>query len=247
MNSRRVRISLALLLTLTVFGSGCGHTFNKPVGKGTWIPAAVCSVAGAGIGIGVKEATRGESSATVYDSQGNPIARQSEKDDPDYWIGAIPGAAIGAVVCGLLGHWLLDEEPTAPPPPPPPPMPLPPPASKRIVLRGVNFDFDKNEIRPDSRPMLDAAIRILKENPDVRIAVEGFTDAIGSDDYNKALSMRRAEAVFQYLVNGGIDPERMKVAGYGKSRPVASNDTPSGRAQNRRVELHVVNDAPAPQ
>ncbi|HYD46737.1 MAG TPA: OmpA family protein [Terriglobales bacterium] len=242
MKSRRVRISLVLLLTVGIASSGCGRTFAKPLGKGTWIPAAVCSVVGAGAGIGIKEATRGESSATIQDSEGNPIRRESEKDDPDYWIGAIPGAVIGAVVCGLLGHWLLDEERVAPLPPPPPPMPLPPPASKRIVLRGVNFDFDKNEIRPDSQPMLNAAIRILRENPDVRIAIEGHTDAVGSDDYNNRLSMRRAEAVFQYLVNGGIDPERMMVAGYGKTRPVASNETASGRAQNRRVELQVVSD-----
>ena len=112
--------------------------------------------------------------------------------------------------------------------------------SKRIVLRGVHFDFDKSAIRPDSRPVLDEAVDVLKENPNVRIAVEGNTDNVGSDLYNEKLSVRRAEAVFRYLVNHGIAPERMEVIGYGESRPVADNDTESGRAQNRRVELHVV-------
>jgi OOP family OmpA-OmpF porin len=108
------------------------------------------------------------------------------------------------------------------------------------VLRGVHFDFNKSDIRPDSRPILNEAGEILKENPDVRISVEGHTDAIGSDQYNQQLSLRRAEAVFRYLVNHGIPPERMEVIGYGKRHPVASNDTDSGRAQNRRVELRVV-------
>lgn len=245
MNSRCVRISLVALLTLSLTGCSTGrHFFGKPWGKGTWIPAAVCAVAGAGAGIGVQEARRGESTSFIIHGDGSE-EKATKKDDPDYWKGAVPGAAIGAVVCGLAGHYFLDPEAPTPPPPPLPPVPLPAAASKRIVLRGVNFDFDKNEIRPDSRPMLDAAIRILKENPNVRIAVEGHTDAVGSVEYNNALSRRRAEAVFQYVVNGGVAPERMEVVGYGKSRPVASNETPSGRAQNRRVELQVVTDKPA--
>jgi OOP family OmpA-OmpF porin len=110
------------------------------------------------------------------------------------------------------------------------------------VLRGVNFDFDKDEIRPDSRPILNAAVKILSENRDVHISVEGHTDAIGSDEYNEQLSLRRAEVVYRYLVNHGVAPDRLEVVGYGESRPVATNDTPSGRAQNRRTELHVVED-----
>jgi len=74
----------------------------------------------------------------------------------------------------------------------------------------------------------------------VRIAVEGHTDNVGTDLYNEKLSVRRAEAVFRYLVNHGIAPERMEVIGYGESRPVTENDSESGRAQNRRVELRVL-------
>jgi OOP family OmpA-OmpF porin len=69
------------------------------------------------------------------------------------------------------------------------------------------------------------------------VRVEGHTDWIGSEEYNQALSVRRAEAVYRYLVNRGVEPERFTVEGFGKSRPIASNDTEAGRAQNRRVEL----------
>ncbi|MFQ5667156.1 MAG: OmpA family protein, partial [Candidatus Binatia bacterium] len=131
--------------------------------------------------------------------------------------------------------------PSPPPPTPtPPPESLPPPVRKRIVLRGVNFDFDKTAIRPDSRPLLDEAVALLQENPRVLISVEGHTDAVGTELYNERLSVRRAEAVFRYLVNHGVAPERMQVVGYGESRPLAANTTAQGRAQNRRVELHVV-------
>jgi len=101
----------------------------------------------------------------------------------------------------------------------------------------VNFDFNSSDIRPSSRPVLDEAADILKANPGVDVRVEGHTDSIGSQAYNQALSVRRAESVFRYLVNRGVDPERFTVEGFGKSRPIASNATEAGRAQNRRVEL----------
>ncbi len=133
-------------------------------------------------------------------------------------------------------------QPAPPPPPaeipPPPPPPAPRPARK-IVLRGVNFDFDKAAIRADARPILDEAVRTLEEERDVDIEVEGHTDAIGSDAYNQRLSERRARAVADYLARGGIARSRMTLRGMGESQPVASNATADGRAQNRRVELHV--------
>jgi OOP family OmpA-OmpF porin len=111
---------------------------------------------------------------------------------------------------------------------------------KRLVLRGVNFDFDSAEIRRDSRPTLDEAALLLGDNRSVLVITEGYTDSIGSAEYNQALSIRRAEAVYRYLVNRGIAPERLTVEGFGETRPVASNDTETGRAQNRRVELRVI-------
>jgi outer membrane protein OmpA-like peptidoglycan-associated protein len=124
----------------------------------------------------------------------------------------------------------------APPPPPPPPAP---PAKRKMILRGVNFDFDKSNIRADARPVLDEAINILKTESGISVVAEGHTDAVGTDAYNQRLSERRARAVKDYLVNGGISPSRIETVGYGEAQPVASNETADGRAQNRRTELRV--------
>ncbi|GIW43349.1 MAG: hypothetical protein KatS3mg077_0631 [Candidatus Binatia bacterium] len=139
------------------------------------------------------------------------------------------------------------EAPAAPPPPPPPPPPVaqaappppPPPAKRKIVLRGVNFDFDKATIRPDAARILDEAVATLKAEPDVEVLIVGHTDSVGSEAYNQRLSVRRAQAVKDYLVRHGIAASRLQVKGMGESQPVASNDTAEGRAQNRRVELLV--------
>jgi OOP family OmpA-OmpF porin len=233
MNSRL----FAAILVIAMLLSGCdfGRKFvNKPWGKGTYIPAAVCAALGAGAGAGISEVTVGESCANVNGSL------RCVNDDAEHWQGALIGGAIGAVVCGAAGHYFLDpEQPPEPVPTPAPP--LPEPASRRIVLRGLSFfDFDKTEIRPDSAPVLDAAASVLQDNPDVRISIEGHTDSIGTDEYNQGLSLRRAEAVFRYLVNRGVAPERMEAVGYGESRPVADNETEIGRQQNRRTELRMI-------
>ncbi len=106
----------------------------------------------------------------------------------------------------------------------------------------MNFDFDKSNIRPDARPILDEAIRVLQEERDVEVSVEGHTDAIGSIPYNQRLSERRANSVADYLSRGGIRRSRLHTVGYGKTRPVATNETADGRAQNRRVELHILGE-----
>ncbi|HUI28401.1 MAG TPA: OmpA family protein [Candidatus Kryptonia bacterium] len=138
----------------------------------------------------------------------------------------------------------------APPPPPPPPPVVaqvpkpapPPPMKKKIVLRGVNFDFDKSNIRADARPVLNEAIATLKQEGSITIVAEGHTDSKGKAAYNQKLSLRRANAVRDYLIAGGISASRISVEGYGETRPVASNATDDGRAQNRRVELRIRGD-----
>ena len=136
--------------------------------------------------------------------------------------------------------------PPAPPPPPPPPPPVaeapppPLPVQRKIVLRNVLFDFDRYNIRPDSAPVLDEAVELLKGGGTINIVAEGHTDSIGTEAYNLKLSQRRADAVRTYLVDHGISADRIRTEGFGESRPVASNDTADGRAQNRRVELRVV-------
>jgi OmpA-OmpF porin, OOP family len=110
---------------------------------------------------------------------------------------------------------------------------------RSIVLRGINFDFDKANIKPEAEPVLDAAVEVLKENPDVKVRVGGHTDSVGADAYNQGLSERRAKSVRDYLVKHGIDASRLTAVGFGETQPVADNKTKDGRAQNRRVALDV--------
>ncbi len=105
------------------------------------------------------------------------------------------------------------------------------------MLRGVHFDFNKYNIRPGDAAVLDEAAATLQANPNVTVNVNGYCDAIGSVDYNLKLSQKRADAVANYLEEKGISASRLITHGYGKTDFVATNDTPEGRAQNRRVEL----------
>lgn len=110
-----------------------------------------------------------------------------------------------------------------------------------ITLRGIYFDVNKTTIKPESRPALADAAQILKDNPTIRVEIQGHTDSQGSDEYNLRLSDGRANAVVNYLVqNFGIDRNRLVARGYGESMPVADNSTPDGRALNRRVEFVIL-------
>jgi OmpA-OmpF porin, OOP family len=105
------------------------------------------------------------------------------------------------------------------------------------VLGDVLFDFDKSNIKPEYYRFLDDAAKVFEMNPSIRVEVQGNTDNIGTAKYNMGLSLRRANAVMQYLVNKGVAQSRLNARGFGFSRPVATNDTDEGRALNRRVEL----------
>ncbi len=109
-----------------------------------------------------------------------------------------------------------------------------------IILRGINFDFDKYDIKPEAKAILDSGVEILKKHPEIKIVIEGHTDSIGSEAYNQKLSEKRAKAVYDYFVKKGISPDRMKTVGYGETRPKADNSTEEGRAINRRVEIKVI-------
>jgi OmpA-OmpF porin, OOP family len=134
------------------------------------------------------------------------------------------------------------EEPLPPPPPPPPPEPV---AKPVIIEKGrqtldVKFDFDKSIIKDDYCKDIDDLDKVMKDYPDLNVVIEGHTDNIGTDAYNKNLSQERADAVKKYMVEkGGIDANRIKAIGFGEERPVDSNDTKEGRAKNRRVEAAV--------
>lgn len=115
-----------------------------------------------------------------------------------------------------------------------------------LVLRGVNFEFDRADLTPESLPILEHAVKVLEAQPEALVAVDGHTDAKGSDEYNIRLSYARAATVYNYLIAAGIDEKRLAYRGYGESVPVASNenddgsDNPVGRAENRRVELNIL-------
>ena len=110
-------------------------------------------------------------------------------------------------------------------------------AEGRVRLDGVNFDFNSDVLQAASRPLLDQLVAVLKGKPDWKITLEGHTDNIGGPTFNKSLSDRRAKAVMAYLVNAGVPAARLTAVGFSSDKPVASNDTVGGRAQNRRVEL----------
>jgi outer membrane protein OmpA-like peptidoglycan-associated protein len=107
----------------------------------------------------------------------------------------------------------------------------------RATVYGINFDTGSDVIKPESKTVLDEIVALLKENKDWKMTVEGHTDNVGGADYNRQLSGKRAAAVKDFLVKAGIEAARLNSAGFGMSKPVASNESTFGRAQNRRVEL----------
>ncbi|MFB3908435.1 MAG: PorV/PorQ family protein [Candidatus Eisenbacteria bacterium] len=109
------------------------------------------------------------------------------------------------------------------------------------VLAYINFKYDSAEISgADPIPVLEDVARIMRERPDLRLKITGHTDSTGSDQYNMKLSMRRADAIKDYLVKRGVSADRMVTEGKGESQPVDTNDTDLGRARNRRIEFQVL-------
>ena len=220
MRSRSVAILVtASFLTMT----GCSAMRERRWG--------LCAVAGGVLGAAVGAGTAG---GLVNAYEGGSGGSNTETGAAAGG-GALAGAAVGTV----LGHLLCDPKEQAPPPPPPPaPPPPPPPAPRKIeTISGPNFDFDKVHLRPAGEAKVEHAVRVMQENPSMRVVVEGYTDSIGSDAYNMKLSERRAETVRDFMVSKGISPTRITTRGFGKANPIASNKTAEGRAENRRVEI----------
>ena len=133
---------------------------------------------------------------------------------------------------------VAQQQPTRamPAPPPPAPRPLPPP--QKLTLSGdANFDTDRSTFTPQARARLDKLIADARGITFATVMTSGHTDSVGSDAYNQTLSTRRAEEVASYLKAHGLVANKFVAWGRGKTEPVASNLTPSGRAQNRRVEI----------
>jgi outer membrane protein OmpA-like peptidoglycan-associated protein len=104
----------------------------------------------------------------------------------------------------------------------------------------ITFAFDSANLQPQFRPVLDNVAQTLNEYNQTVIEVAGHTDSVGTDAYNQTLSVQRANSVAGYLSSRGVAQQRMIVTGAGETRPIASNDTEAGRAQNRRVEITIV-------
>jgi peptidoglycan-associated lipoprotein len=143
----------------------------------------------------------------------------------------------------------------APPPPPPTRQAPPPPPDRSGIIRDslaavsrareallakVYFDFDRSELRDDQRAILDAKIPVLRANPGVKIRIEGNADERGSDEYNQALGMRRAQTTRKYLIDNGIDAGRIDISSNGEERPVCQDHNESCWQQNRRDEFVIV-------
>lgn len=111
-----------------------------------------------------------------------------------------------------------------------------------FVLKGIYFDVDDYTLRPESVPELNQLIAFLQQNPEVKIEIAGHTDNSGTDEHNYRLSENRAFEVYKYLFLHRIKKERMSYKGYGKDRPVASNETGAGKAQNRRTEIRITEE-----
>ena len=107
--------------------------------------------------------------------------------------------------------------------------------NKSYRINDIYFPFNSYELTQESKAVLDQLIEFLKENPDISIQIQGYTDNIGKDEVNLKLSDNRARSVYSYLISVGIDDTRLTYKGYGESEPVASNETEEGRARNRRT------------
>ena len=199
---------------LAVFVAACGATRPAEPWK--------CALVGAGIG----------------GTGGVAVGASINDDDSDTTDNALIGAGAGIAAGALIGYTVCGLMPEAAPLPPPPAVKAAPVVKKTLVLPGVNFAFNRADVLPAAKSTLDAEIvPELKADPSLTVLVEGHTDSVGSDAYNDALSLRRADTVKQFLVAEGISPARIETRGYGKSRPVADNSTAIGREQNRRVEV----------
>lgn len=111
-----------------------------------------------------------------------------------------------------------------------------------ITLNNIFFDFDKATLRNESYPELNRLLEFMNQYPEIKIRIEGHTDNVGTDEYNKGLSQRRANAVGRFLKVNGIAESRLVVVGMGESDPVATNDTDEGRQRNRRVQFEILED-----
>ncbi|MBK7630195.1 MAG: OmpA family protein [Ignavibacteriales bacterium] len=110
-----------------------------------------------------------------------------------------------------------------------------------VFSGGTNFEIGKSELLPSAYTEFEQVIKVMNDHPETKWEIEGHTDNTGSDKMNKELSFERARSVYNYFINNGINPNRLKIYGYGPDRPIADNNTETGRALNRRVAIVLMN------
>ena len=210
---------LVLLVMALFLATGCSGMSKR----------AKCASVGAATGAAV-----GATAGAIIGNQGNNNNRLG---------GGIIGGVAGALVGGVTGYLVCKDEP-APAPPVAAPKPAPvavPKVAEKIVLNGVQFDFNKAVIKAEYSPVLDAAASALQKQGDKKVMITGHTCSMGPEAYNQKLSEKRAAAVKAYLVDKGISASRLTTKGDGESNPVGDNKTKTGREMNRRAELVVIN------
>lgn len=205
------RAIAVLVVGALVFGCvGCASMSRRD--KGVAIGAASGAVVGGAIG----------------DAKGNTA------------IGAILGAVIGGAAGGVIGNYMDDQAEEME-------RDLEGATIERIgegikvtFDSGILFDVDKADLRPEAKQNLGELAKILNKYEDTNILIEGHTDSDGSEDYNMALSERRARSVSSYLAQHEVGSPRMTIMGYGELQPVADNSTAAGKQANRRVEVAIM-------
>ncbi|MFL1406022.1 OmpA family protein [Marinobacter sp. M1N3S26] len=189
-----------------------------------------------------EEKTSNATKGSIIGAIGGAAIGAATSSDSDRGKGALIGAAGGAAVGGGIGYYMDKQE-----------------AELRRKLEGtgvrvvrngdqielimpgnITFDTDQASIKSSFTGVLESVGLVLQEFDKTVIQIDGHTDSTGSDSYNQMLSERRASSVRDFLLNQGIAPARTRATGYGERYPVATNDTPAGREQNRRVELTLV-------
>ena len=115
---------------------------------------------------------------------------------------------------------------------------------KKIVAENISFDVNETSLKPESSAVLDVFVKLMKDIPSLEIEIAGHTDNIGSSKANQELSVQRARSVFDYIVNKGVDQNRITFKGYGSTDPIESNNSLEGRKKNRRIEFEIVKVAP---
>ncbi len=209
LRSRRSAGVVLLAASLPLAFGGCAQMSNMQ--RGAVIGAAGGGAVGAAIGKATGSTARGAIiGAAVGGAAGAVIGRRMDRQ-AEQLAQSIPGATVQRVGEGIVVTF--DS--------------------------GILFDFDDAALKPAARENLANLAASLNEHDGTEVLLVGHTDSVGSDDYNQALSERRAQAARSYLVSMGVSPLRVRAVGKGESEPIASNDTEIGRQENRRVEVAI--------